>query len=133
VIQLTSSQFVPAVQLAGTQTLTVTILWEAIGSPVTDYTLFVHLRPAGGATVAGFDQTPAGNRFPTHRWRAGDHILTTVPVPLPADLPAGVYEVWAGLYESASQGSLRLPVTGAAGQTTGDGEVRLGIVRIDAS
>jgi hypothetical protein len=130
VIQLTSAHFAPAVTLAATSTLTVTLLWDAIGAPATDYTAFVHLRRVNGETVAGFDRAPAADRFPTRYWRSGDRILTTMGVPLPADLPFGDYALWVGLYESASQGTIRLPITVQAGQTTGDGEVVLGSLRV---
>ena len=45
--------------------LPVTLLWEAMGPPGGDYTAFVHLLDADGARVAGFDEPPAANRFPT--------------------------------------------------------------------
>lgn len=111
------------------QPLTITVQWDAVGTPATDYTAFVHLRQEG-TTVAGFDQAPAGQRFPTQYWRAGDRILDQVPLALPAELAAGEYEVWVGLYETASQGTLRLPITSPGGLGTGDGEVLIGRARV---
>lgn len=130
VIQLTSADFAPEVTLSATVAFTLTLLWDAIGAPATDYTVFVHLRDAEGRTAAGFDRAPAADRFPTGYWRSGDRILTTLSVPLPTDLAAGDYALWMGLYESASQGNIRLPISNQAGQTTGDGEVLLGTVVI---
>jgi hypothetical protein len=100
-------------------------LWTARGTPATDYTAFVQLRGSTGQPVASFDRAPAAARFPTSQWRAGDQIVSTLPLTLPQNLPAGQYALWVGLYESASQGTLRLPITAAAGRTTGDGEVLL--------
>lgn len=111
--------------------LTVTVLWEATGTPATDYTAFVHLRNAQGGQAAGFDQAPAGVRFPTRYWRAGDRIVSEFPLALPTDIAPGVYEMWLGLYETASGGALRLPVTDAAGLRSGDGEVRIGEIRVE--
>ncbi len=109
--------------------LTVTLLWEASGPPAADYTAYVHLLDANGRQVAGYDQAPAPRRFPTDHWRAGDRILSTFPLTLPADLPPGEYQLWVGLYETASAGALRLPVTEAGGLPAGDGQVEIGRVR----
>ncbi|MCB0056479.1 MAG: hypothetical protein KDE45_05615, partial [Caldilineaceae bacterium] len=111
--------------------LAVDLLWEAVGTPATDFTAFVHLRSAGGEQVAGFDQAPAGDRFPTSAWRDGDRIHSRFELALPAALEAGVYDVWVGLYESNSGGALRLPVTDAAGLPSGDGQVRIGQVTVE--
>jgi hypothetical protein len=128
VIQL--SQYDQPQEITATMqsTLPVTLLWDAIGTPATDYTAFVHLRSADGKPVGGVDRAPAADRFPTHFWRAGDRILSDYALSLPQGLSAGVYDLWVGLYESASGGALRLPVTEKAGRTTGDGEVWLGKV-----
>lgn len=108
-----------------TRTLIVESLWEALGQPATDYTAFVHVLDAEGERVGGYDQAPAGDRFPTHRWRAGDRVLSRSEIALPDPLSAGDYEVWVGLYESASAGALRLPVTSAGLVLAGDGQVRV--------
>ena len=126
VIQAVGAALPAEATIAEGAPLTVTVLWEALGTPATDYTAFVHLRAAEGGQAAGFDQAPAGARFPTRYWRAGDRIGSDFPLTLPADLAPGVYEVWLGLYETASGGALRLPVTDAAGLPGGDGEVRIG-------
>ena len=131
VVQLTSYDAPLTVPLAATASLTVTLQWDVMGVPATDYTLFVHLRAADGQTVAGFDQAPGGRRFPTRVWRAGDRIVSEIALQLPADLQVGEYALWVGLYETASQGALRLPITDTAGRVAGDGEVLLGIVNVE--
>jgi hypothetical protein len=131
VIRLDNAHFTPAITRSTTPTWTLTLGWQALGTPATDYTAFVHLRGADGRTAAGFDRAPAGERFPTSYWRAEDRIVSTLDVPLPATLAPGDYAVWVGLYESASQGTVRLPVTDPAGQTSGDGEVMVGRVQVE--
>jgi hypothetical protein len=131
VIGLDSAHFTPLVTAAATPTLTVTLVWQALGAPATDYTAFVHLRSADGQTATGFDRAPAAERFPTSYWRTGDRIVSTLDAPLPAIIAPGDYAVWIGLYESASQGAVRLPVTDPAGQLSGDGEVMVGRVQIE--
>lgn len=128
VIQLSQYVYPSEITLTNASTLTVHLLWDAIGTPATDYTAFVHLRDASGQPVASADRAPAAERFPTSQWRKGDRILSEYSLPLPAKLSAGVYQIWVGLYESKSAGALRLPVTEKAGRTTGDGELLLGTV-----
>ena len=113
------------------QVLTATLLWSARGQPATDYTAYVHLVDSNGQQVAGFDQAPAAERFPTSAWRAGDRIVSQYPLALPANLSTGAYALWAGLYESQSNGSIRLPVTQAATLLEGDGQVRIGSYTAD--
>jgi 4-amino-4-deoxy-L-arabinose transferase-like glycosyltransferase len=127
VITVVGARVEPETVQAG-GTLTATLLYEAQGAPATDYTAFVHLRDASGATVAGFDQRPAGERFPSAAWRAGDRIEAAFPLALPDGLPPGEYTLWTGLYETASGGALRLPVTGGA--AAGDGEVEIARVEV---
>ena len=127
-----SAAALPATWKAGDgSTLAVDLLWEAVGTPATDYTAFVHLRSAGGKQVAGFDSAPADDRFPTSAWRAGDRIHSRFDLAMPAAPEPGVYDVWVGLYESGSGGALRLPVTDAAGLPVGDGQVRVGQVTVE--
>ena len=116
--------------LAAGTVLTTTLAWEAIGQPATDYTAYVHVLDAQGRQVAGYDRAPAADRFPTSRWRSGDQILSTYVLDLPPDLPAGEYQLWVGLYETASAGALRLPVTDDGGLPSGDGQVEIGSVRV---
>lgn len=130
VIELAGASLPEAVSLSATDVFTVTLLWEAIGTPPADYTGFVHLLDADGNRVAGFDRAPAGDRFPTRYWQAGDRIVSHFVVPLPADLPPGRYQAWVGLYDAASQGAARLPVTEAAGREVAHELVLLGTVTV---
>ncbi|MCB0062861.1 MAG: hypothetical protein KDE19_12125, partial [Caldilineaceae bacterium] len=106
-------------------TFTVTLVWDAVGTPTTDYTAFVHFIDANGERATGFDQAPA-LRFPTQYWRSGDRIVSTFAVPMPTstvDVDLNDYAIWVGLYEAGSGGTGRLPVTEAAGMVAGDGQV----------
>lgn len=127
VMQLTAAAFPIQLPLGATDPFTVTLLWDAIGTPATDYTAFVHLLDAGQNRVSGFDQAPA-MRFPTHYWRDGDRIVSRFVLTPPTT--TGEFMLWAGLYETESGGTLRLPITEAASQVTGDGQVLLGKVAV---
>ncbi len=122
----------PAALAAG-DSLTATLLWEAKGQPAADYTAYLHLLDAEGKQVGGYDRPPAGERFPTSHWRAGDRIAGEYTLQVPPDLPPGEYALWVGLYETASGGTLRLPVTDAGGLPSGDGQVQIGSVTVSQS
>lgn len=125
VIEIAEIQTPDNAVLVPGETFTVTLLYNAIGQPATNYVGYVHLLDTAGNQVAGYDQEPAPNRFPTSAWRNGDHIRAEFPLALPADLSAGEYTLVSGLYEVGSSGALRLPVTGAASYDSGDGFVVL--------
>jgi hypothetical protein len=122
-----------AVGPAASDVLTASVLFEAVGTPATDYTAFIHVLDASGQRVAGYDAAPADARWPTSHWRAGDRIRSDFVIPLPGGLEDAEYAVWLGLYESASGGSVRLPVTDAGGQPSGDGQIELVRVRLGSA
>jgi hypothetical protein len=123
-----AGQRVPAAASAGGE-LPVTLLWEAQAAPQGDYTAFVHLLAADGTRLAGFDEPPAADRYPTRFWQPGDRILSELVLELPVDLPAGAYGLWVGLYGSESAGAARLPVV-ASDRTVQDQSVLLGTVTV---
>lgn len=133
VIRLDGYHAPQAISPAASGVLTVTLAWQALAQPATEYTAYVHMLDAQGRQVAGYDRAPAADRFPTSRWRSGDRIFSAFPVSLPPDLPAGEYQLWAGLYETASAGTLRLPLTDAGGLPPGDGQVRIAAVMVQQS
>jgi hypothetical protein len=119
----------PASVAAG-QPLTVTLLWEATAPLATDLTAFVHLLGPDGAPVAGFDQGPGGERFPTRNWQPGDRVVQTMTLTPPETTPSGVYGLWVGVYTAASGGADRLPVQEAGDLESAHAMVHLGDVRL---
>lgn len=119
----------PAAVTAG-QPLTVTLLWEANAPPAADLTAFVHLLGPDGAQVAGFDQGPGGERFPTRYWQPGDRVAQTLALTPPASTPEGVYPLWVGVYVAGSGGADRLPVQETGGLESAHAMVRIGDVKI---
>ncbi|HXF63591.1 MAG TPA: hypothetical protein VNK95_18355, partial [Caldilineaceae bacterium] len=118
----------PAAVQAG-QPFTVTLLWEATAPLAVDYTAFLHLLDTAGRPIAGFDQAPAGDRYPTHVWTAGDRVVSHFVLTPPAETPAGAYGLWAGVYVAGSGGAERLPVTDAGGLESAHAMVRLGDIQ----
>lgn len=114
-LQASGAQFAGVGALAGYrlertgQTLTVTLAWQAAATPAVSYKVFVHF---GGAArvLAQSDAVPAGNTRPTTGWLAGEYVTDTHTLSLPADLPAGAYEIRVGMYDPAS--AARVPASG---------------------
>lgn len=91
--------------------LTVSLYWEALRVPEADYTVFVHLLNEAGEWVAGQDGRPMDGRYTTLAWQSGHLIQDDHPLTLPANLPAGNYQIKVGLYRLET--GERLPVWNA--------------------
>jgi hypothetical protein len=88
--------------------LQVILRLTALRQPEQDYTVFVHVENAAGEIVAQADAQPRDGQYPTKIWDAGETVLSSWQVNLPAPLAPGIYRVWIGLYEW--QSGTRLPV-----------------------
>jgi hypothetical protein len=113
----------------GNSSVVVRLLWEADGQPRDEYTAFVHLMGPGEDFVTGFDRPPADHGYATGYWQEGDRFLSDFALKLPPGLYPGIYQVWAGLYRSDSQGNSRLPVQSGDRQVRND-RVLLGPLEI---
>ncbi|MEW5959416.1 MAG: hypothetical protein AB1801_16965 [Chloroflexota bacterium] len=92
-----------------TQHLRLTLYWRSESTLPLDYTTFVHLRNAAGETVAQQDQPPLGGVYPTSLWEPGELIADEITLTLPAELPAGKYELVIGLYDFQTGQRLTVP------------------------
>ena len=81
-----------------TPTLTLTMTWQAVQTPVADYTVFVHTLAAGDTKAAQRDTYPCDGECPTSAWQAGEIIVDRHQFDLPPDAPAGPYRLATGLY-----------------------------------
>ena len=83
----------------GDSTAAVQLYWQSIQKIDFDYSAFVHLIDKSGSVIAqkdtGIGQTQ--NYLPT-AWAAGDMVADEHVIPLPPDLPPGVYQIRAGVY-----------------------------------
>lgn len=93
------------------QALPITLYWQARSEIRADYTVFLHLLNAVGEIVAQADSPPQVGLYPTHWWDAGERVADARNVPLPPDLPAGLYRVLVGLY--LPETGERLPLVGS--------------------
>ncbi len=95
--------------------IALTLRWHAVRSIDTHYTVFVHVMGSDGNLVAQQDAEPIS---PTTEWMASVGVMTPHQVVIPADLPAGRYQLRVGMYPQGQPGA-RLPVVDA-GLTTAE-------------
>ena len=103
----------PAAELHAGDPLLLTLRWHALDAIAQRYKVFVHVAASRDAPpVAQHDSEPGGGLDPTSAWQAGVEVVDRQGVALPANLPAGRYELLLGLYDAAT--GQRLPVSAAA-------------------
>jgi len=73
-------------------------LWQAVGPFRPDYTMFVHLLDASGNAVTQWDGPLGGTTMPTSQWPENGFVYQQAVLEIPADLEAGVYGLYVGLY-----------------------------------
>ncbi|MGE5603041.1 MAG: hypothetical protein ACM30E_08320, partial [Nitrososphaerales archaeon] len=99
------------VRLKSGDTLQVALTWLADRQPEANYTAFLQLLDAGSQVKAQTDRWPGDGLYPTGALQAGQVITDRVALPL--NVPAGNYELIAGLYRGDAAGTPRL--TGPGG------------------
>lgn len=72
--------------------------WRAAQKLPGDYHLFIHLLDEDGQLVAQYDDVPGQRGYPTTVWAAPQDWQEMAALDLPADLPPGTYELYAGWY-----------------------------------
>jgi hypothetical protein len=104
------------------EALLLTLWWQALADLGDERSVLVHLLDPSGAKVAQADGAPARGARPTSQWRAGDTIIDSHQLALPADLPPGDYTLAFGMYRWPSLERLAMR----------DGEARLSddVVRV---
>lgn len=99
------AQFGPAIQLYGYQLgqtagqLDLTLYWQALAVPQSDYKVFVHLLAEDGTIIAQDDRIPVDWLRPTTGWRAGELLTDHYLLSIPAGLSPASYRLFVGLYQ----------------------------------
>jgi len=112
--QPVSTSFGGEIELFGTRRISrsqLVLVWRAVSPPQADYTVFAHLLDPAGVPLANADHFPA---VPARQWPVGRLLPDRVNLALPADLPAGRYQVEVGLYNPSEPGGPRLEARGPA-------------------
>jgi 4-amino-4-deoxy-L-arabinose transferase-like glycosyltransferase len=94
------------------QTITVTLVWQALSTPPRDLVRFVHLLGTDGKPLAQEDKLPCAGECSAPSWLPGEVLIDQARLTIPDGLAAGKYLLAAGWYDAAT--FERLPVRGAA-------------------
>lgn len=106
------------------QPLDLTLHWLNLRATPRDYKAFVHLTTSDSPVpLAQSDGDPGAGYTPTSRWLPGELVPDPHRLAIPAELPPGAYDLWAGLYDWET--GARLPVGGRD-----DGRVLLGTITV---
>src|SRR5262249_34105760 len=117
------------IRASGGETVSVTLQWDVLGRLPLDYSYFVHLIPVGGEQpVAQSDSALGAWGLPSGAWREGDSWQDYTSFVLLADLAAGDYELWLGVYNYADGTRLPIQVNGAE---QADNRLLIGRIRIE--
>ena len=94
-------------------TVHVTFYWLVLDRMAENYSVFIHFLNAEGDIVTQRDSHPGLGNYVTSRWRPGEVIQDTYPVPIPAWAAAPAHlEIMAGFYLLANM--QRLPMVNDA-------------------
>ena len=95
-----------------------------------DLSQFLHFVNAESGEQWGHDQQPLGARLPTRLWYSGLRDSETWEAPVPADIAAGNYAVYTGLYRASDM--VRVAARDPAGRLYADARVPLGEMIVEA-
>lgn len=108
-VTLLGTDSTPELQLTPGETMRVRAYWQATAGMSTDHTTFVHLIGPDGTLAAQHDKQPLDGFFPTSYWHPVHVVPDTYAITLPADAPAGSYNLRAGVYDPATGTRLTVP------------------------
>jgi hypothetical protein len=91
-------------------TLTLTLWWESSAAALDERAVLIHLINRSRAIATQADGPPAHGSRPTTQWRAGDIVIDSHQIALPADLPPGEYTLVFGMYRWPSLERLALRI-----------------------
>lgn len=95
-----------------------TLYWRPGGATVSRYSVFVHLLDETDAIRDQSDAEPGDGVHPTTSWLAGERVIDSHTLALPADLSAGPFRLALGLYNPVT--GERLPFIDDAGAVIAD-------------
>jgi hypothetical protein len=117
------------------ETLTVNLYWYALAETEDDFSSFLHLA-AAGPPLAQVHKLHPGGRAVSQWWSPAGYIFDSYLIKLPRDLPAGDYQLIAGLYTCAQPPSdvcgdgYRPTVRDEDGNLIGE-SITLGAIRVE--
>lgn len=110
-IALTDVGITPAQPKAG-ETIQLAVQWNVLKNPISDLTTLVHIGQPDQPPLVTGDRPPLNGDYPTRVWEAGEVVDDVYSLVLPADLEAGRYPIWIGMYDSETITRWELAVDG---------------------
>jgi hypothetical protein len=92
-----------------TETLNLTLVWQAQRALTRRYTAFVHLETETGEKIAQDDHEPLGGIYPTTRWAANEMVRDVYTLNLARPPSPGKYVVRVGWYDTETGERLTVP------------------------
>ncbi|MBE7468576.1 MAG: hypothetical protein DPW09_23085 [Anaerolineae bacterium] len=83
--------------------LRVALFWEAVEVPLPDYQVSLRLLAADGTAALVETTRPSFGRYPMPNWIAGERVRDNHALWIPADFPAGTYQLQMQLVDEAGQ------------------------------
>jgi hypothetical protein len=79
--------------------LLLTLHWRARRTPDGEYSVFVHLLGPDGHIAVQQDNAPLNGARPTFSWQPGERLDDPYELVVPAEAPAGIYQLMTGMYD----------------------------------
>jgi len=108
-------------------TLHLTLYWQALSEMQVSYTVFTHLLDPGQRVWGQLDSIPGTGAMPTTSWLGGEVITDRYEIVVNSEAPPGEYTVEIGMYDADT--GQRLPVYGDDQALEGD-RLLLGVLHI---
>ncbi len=96
----------------------INLCWHALKELSVSYKIFIHLLDLKGSIISQVDSVPGYGKYPTSGWLPGEYICSVYELPLPTELPQGIYSVVIGAYDPEFEE--RLPLYDKEGNSLGD-------------
>lgn len=94
------------------------LYWQTAAPVDSSYTVFTQLFTPDGQMIAQQDNVPVGGLAPTNTWSPGEPVRDEYALTIPADAPAGLYELHVGLYDPSGRRVVTLPDGAATDHVT---------------
>ena len=85
------------------QAVVLLLYWRGVKPIENDYTVTAHLIDASGRVIAQSEQMPRRGQAPTRAWAPGSLIVDAIQLPMPLDIPSGMYRLEIALYDPTTQ------------------------------
>lgn len=105
-IQLTGSAL-DQTPLRPGEVVHVSLWWRTLERPSKEYAVFLHLIDSDERIWTQRDSQPVDGSRPTSTWEPAEEIVDNHGLILPADIPAGGYQIRVGLYHTATGQRIR--------------------------